>query len=308
MKIAVFGGTGYVGSYLVKSIIAIGHTPVVMVRKGSEAKLVDAGECHIVSGNISDEYAIKNTLEDCQIAIYAIGIIREQPNKGIFFEDLHYRFARQCMKFALESKIKRFIYISANNAERQVTQYLRTKYRAEQFLISSGLEYSIFRPSIIYGKPISGYDFFTQIKRDIVYQPFPAPAFFSGLKLRSAGKFSFSTVHARDLGSTIIRSISFPEFADRIIYMGSTRSITWNEIIDLISKVTDRKKWILPVPVGPIRLASKIFDRFAWFPVTSDQLKMLMEGNECDSNEVFHCMKIDPIEISEESLRYLARD
>ena len=58
MKVAVFGGTGYVGSYIVDELIAQGHTPRVMVRIGSEHKVQQPDKCEIIGGQINDQEAI----------------------------------------------------------------------------------------------------------------------------------------------------------------------------------------------------------------------------------------------------------
>ena len=114
MKVAVYGGTGFVGSYLIDALVAAHHQPVVLVRKGSEPRLNHADECTIVSGDIDDATAVTACLDGADAAIYNIGILREFPAQGITWEALHYQDARRAMDLATETGVKRFVQISSD--------------------------------------------------------------------------------------------------------------------------------------------------------------------------------------------------
>ena len=83
MKVAIFGGTGYVGSYIIDELINNNMTPRLLVREGSDSKVIQPDQCEIVNGNIEDEDAINETLDGCDAVIYLIALIREFPSKGI---------------------------------------------------------------------------------------------------------------------------------------------------------------------------------------------------------------------------------
>ena len=88
MRVAIFGGSGFVGSFLVDALIAAGHEPSLMVRLGSERKVRQAKRCRLVAGNLSSTTAIDATLENCAAVIYSVGILKESPKQGITFEEL----------------------------------------------------------------------------------------------------------------------------------------------------------------------------------------------------------------------------
>ena len=100
MKVALFGGTGFVGSYIIDELLKNGHEPVVLVREGSESKLNNSENCRIISGDVTDVKSIKNTIEGSDVVIYSIGIIREFPRKGVTFEKLHFQAAKECIDVA----------------------------------------------------------------------------------------------------------------------------------------------------------------------------------------------------------------
>ena len=81
MKVALIGGTGYVGSYIADELIKDGHIPRLLVRKGSEHKVMQPEKCEIIEGDIDDDDALNKTLDSCDAVIYLIALIREFPKK-----------------------------------------------------------------------------------------------------------------------------------------------------------------------------------------------------------------------------------
>jgi NADH dehydrogenase len=93
VKVAIIGGTGFVGSYIVDALIDAGHEPHLLVRSGSEDKLHRAGECKLTTGDLGSPEAIDAVVAGCDAVIYNVGILREIPRQGVTFEALQYRGA-----------------------------------------------------------------------------------------------------------------------------------------------------------------------------------------------------------------------
>ena len=81
MKVAIVGGTGYVGSYVCDELIKKNHTPKILVREGSESKVIDPKKCEMVNGDAFDEQSLKTLLEGSDAAIYLVAVIREFPKR-----------------------------------------------------------------------------------------------------------------------------------------------------------------------------------------------------------------------------------
>ena len=94
MNVALFGGTGFVGTYLIEELLNNNHTPVLLVREGSENKVTRAKDCIINIGDVSDKKTIEDTIRDVDAVIYNIGLIRQFPRKGITFENIHFKGAK----------------------------------------------------------------------------------------------------------------------------------------------------------------------------------------------------------------------
>ena len=97
MKVALFGGTGFVGSYLVDALGEAGLEPVVLVRPGSEDRVNHADRCTTVAGDIADPAAIESVLEGADAAIFNIGILREVPSRGVTFQALQEQAPKQAI-------------------------------------------------------------------------------------------------------------------------------------------------------------------------------------------------------------------
>ena len=304
MKVALFGGTGFVGSYITRELVREGFTPKVLVQSGSLSKI--NSPCEVVKGNIQDKNAILETMQGAEAVIYTIGIIREFPKKGVTFKELHLNGLKRCLELALKIGVKRFILMSANGVKPDGTAYQTTKWQADEALKESGLNWTIFRPSLIFGDPggEGRPEFCTQIRDDMLSLPFPAPLFYNGLLPFNAGSFSMSPIHVKNVAEFFVKSIKLKVCEKNIFDLGGPEALTWKEIIHQIALASGKRTWKIPAPVVVIKIAASILDRFKWFPVTRDQLTMLMEGNTVSTN-YFDDFSINPRKFSMENLEYL---
>ncbi len=163
MRVALIGGTGFVGRYLVDALRASGRELSLLVRPGSEAKLMSPGDCSIVNGDLGSRDAIARTLDGCDAVVYNVGILREFPRRGITFEALQYDGLVQVVNAARKCQLSRLLLMSANGVFANGTPYQQSKYRADQFARNSGLDVTVFRPSVIFGDPRGAMEFTTQL-------------------------------------------------------------------------------------------------------------------------------------------------
>ena len=303
MKVAVFGGTGFVGSYIVDALVAGNHYPVVLVRRGSEHRLNHAENCTQINGDIDDEESIEAVLNGADAVIYNIGILREFPDRGITFNALHYQAPVRVIDAAVAAGVKRFILMSANGVKQHGTAYQHTKYLTEEYLKGSGLDWTIIQPSVIFGDPRERMEFATQLAHDIINPPLPAPLFFNGLLPTSAGQFSMSPVNVENVAQAFVNSLENDNTIGKVYRLGG-ETLTWQEILSRIASATGKRKLMLPVPACGVSIAASLFDRFEAFPITQDQITMLMEGNTCASDDLVE-LGIKPTAFNTDTLAYL---
>lgn len=306
MKVALFGGTGFVGSYIIDELLNHKHKPKLLVRENSEKKLLKPDKCQIIFGDLNNLSAMKKTIKSADVVIYSIGLVREFPSKGITFQQTQFEGVKQTVDLAKDLDIKRYILVSANGAKLDGTKYQSTKYLAEEYLKHSELEWTIFRPSLCFGDPRGGDrpEFCTQLKRDMLSLPIPSPNFHTGLIPINAGKFALSPVHIKNVAEFVVKSIEMDPTKKKTYHLGG-EAYYWKDLVKTMAASYGKKKWMIPAPAFGVKMLAFFFERFAWFPITRDQVTMLVESNVCDSQEHFEAFEIERIPYNTETLSYL---
>ena len=316
MKVAIIGGTGYVGSYIIDELIQHEHTPRILVREGSESKVMQRDKCEIVKGGIENNDAIKEVLNGCEAVIYLIALIREFPKRDLTNERLQFKGSQKVAKLAQELGVKRFLLMSAlgANPDPKSSKYMQAKFLSEQVIKNTELQWTILRPSSLFGDPRGENrpEFCTMLDKLMLnlipypkLLPFPAPSFFTGLNPLDSGNYALSMIHVRDVAKVFVQVLVDDSTIGQTIPLGGLHDVTWNEIVKSIASATGQRVFMLPAPIFVITAIAGLFDRFEWFPAGKDQLNDLVKGSICDSKEIFEKYEIDPIPFNIKNLSYL---
>lgn len=306
MKVALIGGTGFVGGYLVDALLDDGHEPSLLVRPGSESKVRRAGECRLHAGDLASAAALAATLEGCDAVIYNVGILREFPGRGVTFGETQYQGVERTLDAARKTGVRRFLLMSANGVKVPGTPYQETKYRAERAVERSGLDYTVFAPSVIFGDPQGKMEFATQLYREMVRPPLPAVAFHTGCA-PTTGQVLMSPVHVSDVALAFVAALRNPDTIGRRYVLGGPEVLSWAQMLERIAAAAGRRKLILPMPIAVMRIGAMLLDWLPFFPVTRGQLDMLAEGNTADPAELRMLTGREPLAFVPGNLRYLAR-
>lgn len=305
MKVAVIGGTGFVGYHITQHLIAAGHVPRLLVRPGSEDKVARTDVSEIVHGDVGDQTALETCLTGADAVIYLIGILREVPSKGVTFEALQHQGVLATIAAAKKTGVERFLLMSANGIRADGTAYQRTKHAAEMALAASSLRWSIFRPSVIFGDPHGRMEFCSQLAKDIINSPMPAPLFYNGLLPLNAGGFELAPVSVSDVADAFVLALSEPRTESQTYSLCGPQRLSWKEILRTIAAASGKNKLMVPAPAMAIKATAMLFERFSWFPISRDQIQMLMEGNVCSENDSFARLGLTPTRFGVDQLDYL---
>ncbi|BBO16006.1 NADH dehydrogenase (ubiquinone) 1 alpha subcomplex, subunit 9 [Candidatus Brocadia pituitae] len=295
MKVFLTGSTGFVGKQILHDLLAKRYQVRCIVRQGSEQKIAHHKEAEIVHGDISDAGSLQGKLAGCDAVINLVGIIREFPGKRVTFEKLHYEGTANLVKVAREQGIQRFIQMSALGARRDgKTQYQQTKFRAEECIKDSGLDYTIFRPSIIYGPGDKFVNLFAGMLKTQQFVP-----------VVGNGRYQMQPVSVENVSMGFIKAIEQKDSMGKIFAVGGPEKFEFNQIIDIIGSVLCVPPHKLHIPVFIMNLAAEMLDWLPAFPVTKDQISMLLEGNTCDEKPFFNHFGIEPIEFKQGISKYI---
>ena len=303
MKIFLTGSTGFVGKRILQDLLENNYQVRCLARKGSEQKishykdpvLVKTG-IDIVNGDVTDAASLDGKLEGCDAVINLVGIIREFRGKGITFEKLHYEGTANLVRAARSQRVMRFIQMSALGARPDgKTQYQQTKFRAEECVRISGLDYTIFRPSIIFGPGDKFVNLFANMLKVQQFVP-----------VVGNGRYQMQPVSVENVSMGFVKSIERKDAAGKTFEVGGHERIEFNQIIDTIGEVICAPPHKIHVPVFIMNTMAEMLDWLSSFPVTRDQITMLLEGNVCDEKPFFRHFDIKPIGFKEGISRYLS--
>lgn len=297
MRVAIIGGTGFVGGYLVDALLDDGNAVVALVRPGSEEKLRDRGKVETVAGDLSSTRALAELVSGCDAVVYMVGLLREFPRRGITFESAQYQGVVDTVAAMQGAGVSRLLLMSAIGVKDPGTAYQSTKYRAEQHALASGLDVTVLRPSVIFGDPRGTMEFATQLYRDMVKPPLPAVAF---------PDVRMSPVAVEDVSDAFVKALHDEATIGRVLELAGPEILSWEEILERITVAAEKPKIVLPMPLPLMRFGASLFDWLPFYPVTRDQLTMLEEGNTAPSDTLERLIGREARPMSSSSLAYLA--
>lgn len=286
MLIFVTGATGFVGSEVLKQLTKAGHDVITLVRRGSAKNLIKTDRIRIHVGDVTDPESLPEGIQGCDAVIHLVGIIRAFPDKGVTFEHLHVDATQNVLNAASSVGVKRFLHMSANGARfDSEIDYQRTKWEAEEKVRASTMDWTIFRPTLIFGL---GSDFLETLA-DLVQRLPIVPVF-------GDGQYRIQPVAVEQVAETFVRALEKKESVGETYLLCGGKSYTYDTILDLVGHALGKESLHkVHQPVSLVKPVVSMLDFFDKFPITEDQLKMLLEGNECDSEPWAKAFGIDPI-------------
>jgi NADH dehydrogenase len=157
----------------------------------------------------------------------------------------------------------------------------------------------------MYGPPRGRKEFVTELRDQVIRSPLPAPLFYDGLLPLRAGSFVISPIHVKDVAAIYVKALGMDEAIHQIYPLCGPDPVEWRTLIQMIADASGIQKLALPAPVLALKPWLFLLEQFEFFPVTRDQLQMLLEGNTCDSWEAFETFALTPVAFNKASLQYL---
>lgn len=289
-EVLVTGGTGFVGRHVCRALAARGVLPRILVRPGSEEKIPEdlRKSCRVTPGDVTVREFVENAAQGTDAIIHLVGIIREFPAKGITFEKMHVDATRNALHAAKTWGITRFVHMSALGAEPGgITSYFDTKGRAEELVRGSGLEWTIFRPSVIFGPEDRFVNELSATFRKVPFLPVPGD-----------GEYRLQPVFVGDVAKGFADAVARADLSGKVFEVGGPERFSYNDLIDRIAESAGRKIRRIHVPVPRMARLVRFLSRFERFPITVDQLAMLLSENVCDAAPYYSAFSFTPFPLS----------
>lgn len=265
MRVLVTGGTGFVGAPVLKTLLEQGHEVRALVRDPSRLHVAGA---EAFQGDVLEPATLASAAQGCQGCVHLVGILRENPDKGITFDRLHFKATQNILAACLQAEVRRFVHISANGAERAIPMpYFASKARAEVAVQASSMETVILRPSLIYGgsKEREKDSFIGNLES--VFSWAPAIPYFLGQPARLA------PISAHEVALAVGAALVRPDVVNKAYPLCGEEEFTWKELLTLVRDLGSHKALIFPMPFSWAKGMSRFIG------LTPDMLELLKVGN-----------------------------
>lgn len=276
-KVVIFGGSGFLGGYLVRELAKQGFLIKIASRYPEEAAYSkvsgNVGQITLCRCNLRNDASVRNAMLDADIVINLVGILYEKYSQK--FSDIHAKAAEKIAIIAKDLGIKRVVHVSALGVDQGAESiYARTKITGERAIFASNPDAIIIRPSIIFG---DGDSFFNKFACMAKFMPF--------LPLIGGGNTKFQPVYVGDVATVIASLCQNQNYAGKIIELGGPQVFSFKELLEITLKTVNLKRVLLNIPFSVASIIG-LFGEFMPVPLlTRDQVALLKYDNIVDNNK-----------------------
>lgn len=270
-RITIIGGTGFVGSYVVKLLAERGYQISIIARDAETNFHIktagDVGQIKLISGDITRPESLQGKLNGSHAVINLAGILFQRGRQK--FDSVQAQGAGHLATLAKQAGAGRFVHVSAIGADSaSPSHYARSKAAGEQAVRAAFPGSTILRPSIIFGIEDNFFNKFAQLAS---LTPF--------LPLIGGGKNKFQPVYVMDVAHAALAAVEQDSLPGKTFELGGPSVYTFREILEFIFRTIGRKPAFLPLPYALASLMGTFANLLPTPPLTADQVALLKSDN-----------------------------
>jgi len=265
VKVLVTGGTGFVGPKIVRALGEAGHEVRALVRDPARGAAL---ACELAEGDITDPESLRRAVDGCDAVVHLVAIITGRPGD---FERVMTEGATELAGAAAAAGVRRFVLMSAlgtSEETKDLVPYYRAKWAMERAVEGSGIPYTIFRPSFVFGADGGALQQFLRIARLAPVTPIVGP-----------GTQRLQPIWVDDVAAHFAASVDLDAAAGRTFELGGPDVVDWNEFWARAKRALGKRRPSVHVPFWLLRQQARLLELLPRPPVTRDQLKMLAAGD-----------------------------
>jgi len=264
----------------VRELHRAGHTIRLLVRDKNAPgveRIASQNGAEICEGDVLDVPSLRGSMPGADAVIHLVGIISEIGDQT--YERVHTCGTENMVAAAQRAGVNRFVHMSAMGTRpNAVARYHKSKWAAEEIVRHSGLDWTIFRPSMIYGPGDGFVNLFARMAR---FSPI--------VPVMGSGESKFKPVAVENVARSFVRSLSEPRSIGQTHDLCGNEVLTLAQIVDQILAVTERRRRKMRIPLSIARVQAAFLE-FVYPkllgkapPLNRDQLLMLQEDNVGDA-------------------------
>jgi uncharacterized protein YbjT (DUF2867 family) len=266
----VFGGSGFIGRYVVQRLAASGFIVRVAVRDPEAAgflrPLGNVGQVVPLFANLTNRATVARAVEGAEWVVNLVGILAEAAPGD--FKRVQAEGPGLIGAAAAEAGVQRLVHVSAIGADpAAASQYARSKGEGEAALRAAFPAATVLRPSLVFGP------------EDQFFNRFATIASLSPVVPLIAGNSRFQPVYVGDVADAVMAALHRPDAVGKTYELGGPQVLRLRDIVAWILKTTDRPRRMVELPMGLARLQAALMERLPGKPLTRDQLLLLARDN-----------------------------
>lgn len=274
MRIVLVGGSGFLGRYVVQELSSRGHRCTVLTRHAARCRDFSLYKgTELKETNVHDEHALSAAFSDADAVISMAGILNETGFSGKGFKKVHLELAGKILQACKQAGVSRLLHISALNAGKGKSHYLRTKGEAEDLLLAEdSIQTTIFQPSVIFGP---GDAFFNRFAGLLKLTPV--------LPLACA-EARMQPVYAGDVATAVAQALEHPSTAGGRFELGGPTVYSLLELVKFTAVAAGTKTWVIPQPDLVSKVQGIVMGLLPGKPFSTDNYRSLQIDNVCAHN------------------------
>ncbi|HRX01999.1 MAG TPA: complex I NDUFA9 subunit family protein [Anaerolineae bacterium] len=277
--IVVTGGSGYIGSYIVKQLVAQGESVRVMVnsleRARQEGRLAGL-PVDMVQGDVTKPATLAPVMQGADAVIHTVAIAIEKD--GRTYEEINYQGTVNVVDAAKAAGVRRFLNMCQLGADSSLPyRFLASKGKAQEYVAQSGLDWTAFRPSSVWGPED---EFANSFARLIPLTPIIFP-------IIGDENARFQLVWVGDVATAVVKSLHDPVTIHQEYELGGPEVLSLEEIERRTLKALGKKRTLIHMPMSLINLAVRVMETLLPSPpVTRSLLELLAVPNVTTDNQL----------------------
>ena len=274
MDVLVAGGTGFIGRHLCTELDARGHDVTAMARTPDAEAVPDGVET--VAGDVTEPDSLTDAVEgrDAVANLVSPSPLFEPRGGNEMYDRIHRQGTEHCIEAAESAGVKRFLQMSALGADSNgATHYIRAKGRAETLVRESRLDWTIVRPSVVFG---DGDEFvgFTRMLTPPLLAPLPG-----------GGKTRFQPLFVGDLVGMLADALA-EDHVGQTYELGGPDVLTLADVARMARQARGHPVRVLPVPMAVAGIGLRVAGAIPGVPFGKDQYRSLRFDNTVNTNDI----------------------
>lgn len=294
-KVCVLGGAGFIGCHIVHRLDAAGYQVKVLTRRRESAKhLILLPNVQVVECDVMDDAALLKHMADAEAVVNLLGILHE--SRKATFTALHAEFPRRVVEACREFGISRLLHISALNADvHGPSRYLRSKGEGESAVRHSNLHWTIFRPSVVFGRGDSFLSLFAKLSR------------FMPVLFLAKPDARFQLIWVEDLAQAVASSINEPRTIAQSYDICGPKVYTLQQLVEYAGQCAGAKPKVIGLGARLSYWQARVMELLPIKLMTRDNLLSMNVDSvcNCDFPQVFN---LEPRPLEAVAPKYLSRN